>query len=73
MEELRIVAVNGMLGYGYEFSSLDNGVAQAPDLMGVDAGSTDPGSLDRILGPSQPIRRRYRHRIEGPKLQVVRN
>lgn len=43
MEELKIVAINGMLGYGYEFSSLDNGIALKPDLLGVDAGSTDPG------------------------------
>jgi hypothetical protein len=43
MEELKIVAINGMLGYGYEFSSLDNGIEARPDLLGVDAGSTDPG------------------------------
>jgi hypothetical protein len=53
MEELRIVAVNGMLGYGYEFASLDHGVAAAPDLMGVDAGSTDPGPY--YLGAGQSL------------------
>ena len=42
-EELRIVAVNGMLGYGYELPSLAAGVAAKPHLMGCDAGSTDPG------------------------------
>lgn len=41
--EIRVVAVNGMLGYGYELSSLQAGVAERPDLMGCDAGSTDPG------------------------------
>ncbi len=42
-EELRIVALNGMLGYGYEVTSLDAGIAIAPHVIGVDAGSTDPG------------------------------
>jgi len=41
--EARIVAVNGMLGYGYELDSLQAGIAARPHLMGCDAGSTDPG------------------------------
>jgi hypothetical protein len=43
VEELRIVAINGMLGYGYEFASLQAGIDQQPHLVGGDAGSTDPG------------------------------
>lgn len=43
MDELRIVAVNGCLGYGYDRASLAAGVAAAPHLLGADAGSTDPG------------------------------
>lgn len=42
-DELRIVALNGSLGYGYELTSLDAGIAQKPHLIGCDAGSTDPG------------------------------
>lgn len=42
-EEIRIVSVNGMLGYGYELESLKAGIAVQPHLMGCDAGSTDPG------------------------------
>ena len=42
-DEIRIVAVNGMLGYGYEIESLKAGIAVQPHLMGCDAGSTDPG------------------------------
>ncbi len=42
-DELRIVALNGSLGYGYELTSLDAGIAQKPHLLGCDAGSTDPG------------------------------
>jgi hypothetical protein len=41
--ELRVLAVNGMLGYGYELKSLEAGIAARPDIMGCDAGSTDPG------------------------------
>jgi hypothetical protein len=41
--ELRIVAVNGMLGYGFEAASLRAGVAERPHLVGGDSGSSDPG------------------------------
>ena len=43
MEELRIVAVNGMLGYGFEAESLAAGIEARPQVVGADAGSTDPG------------------------------
>ncbi|MCB1550297.1 MAG: acyclic terpene utilization AtuA family protein [Hyphomicrobiaceae bacterium] len=42
-DELRIVALNGMLGYGYRLASLEEGIAQNPHMIGVDAGSTDAG------------------------------
>lgn len=42
-DEARIVAVNGMLGYGYALDSLQAGIAAQPHVMGCDAGSTDPG------------------------------
>lgn len=40
---MKILAINGILGYGYPGTSLKNGLKQNPDLIGVDAGSTDPG------------------------------
>jgi hypothetical protein len=40
---LRIVSLNGLLGYGYPRESLQRALAMEPDLLGVDAGSTDPG------------------------------
>jgi len=43
IDEIRIISVNGMLGYGYEIDSLKAGIAVKPHLMGCDAGSTDPG------------------------------
>src|SRR5687768_16463459 len=42
-DELRIVSINGCLGYGYQGRSLDAGIAARPHLVGGDAGSTDPG------------------------------
>ncbi|OZI34942.1 hypothetical protein CAL29_15950 [Bordetella genomosp. 10] len=43
MEELKIVSLNGCLGYGYEVKSLEAGLALAPAMVGGDAGSTDAG------------------------------
>lgn len=42
-ERLRLVALNGLLGYGYPRASLEAALEMEPDLLGVDAGSTDPG------------------------------
>jgi Acyclic terpene utilisation family protein AtuA len=42
-DELRIVALNGALGYGYDFESLEAGLALSPHMVGGDAGSTDAG------------------------------
>jgi len=41
--ELRMVSLCGLLGYSYPSESLERSVALAPDLIGVDAGSTAPG------------------------------
>lgn len=43
VEEVRILAPLGMLGYGYPISSFEAGLARAPHLIAVDAGSTDGG------------------------------
>lgn len=43
LPEIRIVAVNGMLGYGYPLASLEAGEAARPHAFVVDAGSTDAG------------------------------
>ncbi len=42
-DRMRLVALNGLLGYGYPRESLERALAMEPDLVGVDAGSTDPG------------------------------
>lgn len=61
MEELRIIALNGMLGYGYDRASLAAGMAERPHLLGGDCGSTDAGpyylGAGRSLVTSQQVKR----------------
>ncbi len=40
---MKIVALNGLLGYGYSKEALDLAFSEKVDYLGVDAGSTDPG------------------------------
>ena len=40
---LKIVALNGLLGYGYSREALELAFSEKVDYLGVDAGSTDPG------------------------------
>src|SRR2546428_160050 len=43
MEEIRILAPNGVCGSGFLEESFEKGLAAKPDFLGCDAGSTDPG------------------------------
>ena len=40
---MKIVALNGLLGYGYSEEALEFAFSEKVDYLGVDAGSTDPG------------------------------
>ena len=40
---MKIVALNGLLGYGYSQEALEIAFSEKVDYLGVDAGSTDPG------------------------------
>ncbi len=40
---MKIVALCGLLGYGYSEEALKNAFSEKVDYIGVDAGSTDPG------------------------------
>ena len=40
---MKLVALNGLLGYGYSQTSLVNAFMDPPDFVGVDGGSSDPG------------------------------
>ena len=52
MNELRILSPTGGLGYGFPEESLEEGLKRKPHLIGVDAGSTDPGPY--YLGAGKP-------------------
>jgi len=41
--EFRILSTTAILGYGYPLESFERGLAREPHLLGVDAGSSDPG------------------------------
>ena len=43
MGTYRLLSTSGLLGYGFPEESLKAGMARAPDMIGVDGGSTDPG------------------------------
>lgn len=43
MEEIRLLAPTAILGYGFPVESFRRGLKERPHLIGVDAGSTDPG------------------------------
>ncbi len=42
-EEIRILSPTAILGYGFPQSSFDQGMKHKPDVIAVDAGSSDPG------------------------------
>jgi len=48
---MKIVALNGLLGYGYSEEALNIAFSEKVDFLGVDAGSTDPGPY--YLGSGQ--------------------
>lgn len=40
---VKVLVPTGCLGYGFVSESLENGMAIGPDIVGMDAGSSDPG------------------------------
>ena len=52
-KELKILSPSGIVGYGFPEESFYAGVAQKPDLIACDAGSTDPGPY--YLGSGIPF------------------
>lgn len=43
MKEIRVLSPTAILGYGFPVESFEAGLARCPDVIAVDAGSTDPG------------------------------
>jgi acyclic terpene utilization AtuA family protein len=55
-DQMVILAPEGMLGYGIPVRSMDEGLKRQPDVLAVDAGSTDPGPY--YLGAGVPFTNR---------------
>jgi hypothetical protein len=53
MREYRILSPTGIVGYGFPEESFKLGIAQKPDLIACDAGSSDPGPY--YLGSGKPF------------------
>jgi len=49
----RVLAATAILGYGYPLASFAKGLEHDPHVIGVDAGSTDPGAY--YLGAGEPL------------------
>ncbi|MDR2945469.1 MAG: 3-methylaspartate ammonia-lyase, partial [Candidatus Adiutrix sp.] len=43
MREMKILSPTAILGYGFPEASFNEGLRRNPDVIAVDAGSTDPG------------------------------
>ena len=43
MGEIRVLSPTAILGYGFPMESFESGLARRPDVIAVDAGSSDPG------------------------------
>lgn len=43
MKELKVLSPTAILGYGFPIASFEKAMALKPDVIAVDAGSTDPG------------------------------
>jgi len=61
VNELKVLAVCGFLGYGFPEESLAGGMARQPHVVGADNGSTDPGpyylgSGDQLTKRQQMVR-----------------
>ncbi len=58
---IKILSPTGILGYGFPEVSFDRGIELEPDVIGVDAGSTDPGPYylgsGKLLVPEENLRR----------------
>ena len=71
MDEIRILAANGVCGSGFLEESLERGLAAKPDFIGCDAGSTDPGPSHLGSGnaafPREAVKRDLRLMLLGAR------
>ena len=68
---MKIVALNGLLGYGYNEEALDIAFSEKVDYLGVDAGSTDPGPYYLGSGKSFTDRGAVKRDLELALVKVL--
>lgn len=61
---MKIVALCGLLGYGYSEDALKIAFSEKADFLGVDAGSTDPGPYYLGSGKSFTDRNAVKRDVE---------
>ena len=59
MDEIRVLAPIGVTGSGFLKSSFEQGLAQNPNFIGADAGSTDPGPKYLVSGVTAFLEPRF--------------
>lgn len=64
LRPLRVLSPTAILGYGFPEASFRNGLKKQPDLIGVDAGSTDPGPYYLGAGKSFAARPAVKRDLE---------
>jgi hypothetical protein len=57
MQPITVLTPTGTLGYGFGAEALKRGMSLKPDVIAVDAGSTDPGP--HYLGSGEPLASRF--------------
>ncbi len=62
--EFRVLSPTAILGYGFPRESFERGMEKRPDLIGVDAGSTDPGPYYLGAGKSFTSRSAVKRDLE---------
>ena len=64
MKELRVLSPTAILGYGFPMESFEEGMKRKPDVIAVDAGSTDPGPYSLGAGKSFTDRNSVKRDLE---------
>ena len=72
-EEFRILSTTAILGYGFPMASFEEGMKRKPDVIAVDAGSTDPGPFYLGVGVSFTDRDAVKRDLEIMLLAGVKN
>lgn len=65
-DPITVLTPTGTLGYGFGAEALARGMAMQPDVIAVDAGSTDPGP--HYLGSGEPLVSRFNIKKELTEL-----